>query len=59
MNYSLQTDLMKNVANQYIAYGKSGRELRSLRGVIDLETPPYNIIDFNICRTLNLANELT
>ena len=42
VNYSLQTDLMKNIANQYIAYWKSGRELGSLRGVIDLETPPYN-----------------
>ena len=47
---------MKNVANQYIAYGRSGRELGSLGGGIDLETPPYNIIGFNICRTLNLAN---
>ena len=30
-----------DIANQCIAYWKSGTERLSLRGVIDLETPPY------------------
>ena len=44
-----------DIANQCIAYWKSGRELESLWRVIDLETP-CPIGDFNVCRTHNHAN---